>query len=190
MLRFHHAITDGIGSTEMMHIFISAAGDDIRPGSTGKAVPGYIATVLDDAGNPMDEGTGRLAIKGPTGCRYLDDVDRQRTYVQDGWNVAGDAYVQDEDGYFWYQARTDDMIISGGVNIYPAEIESALLTHPAVADAAADAGADVHYIPSVADVPGRLLGLVVEGDLVLTLGAGDITEVGPVALERLRGGRV
>ena len=90
------AITDGIGSTEMMHIFVSAAREDIRPGSTGKAVPGYIATVLDDDGNPMDEGVGRLAIRGPTGCRYLDDP-RQRDYVVDGWNVTGDTYRKDAD---------------------------------------------------------------------------------------------
>jgi 2-aminobenzoate-CoA ligase len=100
------AITDGIGSTEMMHIFVSAAGDDIRPGATGKAVPGYEATVLDDDGNPMDEGVGRLAIKGPTGCRYLDDP-RQRKYVEGGWNVTGDTYRRDIDGYYWYLARND-----------------------------------------------------------------------------------
>ncbi len=93
------AITDGIGSTEMMHIFVSAAGDDIRPGSTGKAVPGYEATVLDADGNPLDEGVGRLAIKGPTGCRYLDD-ERQRDYVENGWNVTGDTYRRDADGYY------------------------------------------------------------------------------------------
>ena len=110
------AITDGIGSTEMMHIFVSAAGEDIRPGSTGKAVPGYVATVLDDDGNPMDEGVGRLAIKGPTGCRYLDD-ERQRNYVENGWNVTGDTYRRDADGYYWYLARSDDMIVSSGYNI-------------------------------------------------------------------------
>ncbi len=129
------AITDGIGATEMMHIFISAAGDGIRPGSTGKAVPGYIATVLDDNGNPMDEGTGRLAIKGPTGCRYLDDP-RQRDYVQDGWNVTGDTYRRDADGYYWYLARSDDMIVSSGYNIGAPEVENALLSHPAVAECA------------------------------------------------------
>jgi 2-aminobenzoate-CoA ligase len=129
------AITDGIGSTEMMHIFISAAGDDIRPGATGKAVPGYTATVLDEAGNPMDEGTGRLAIKGPTGCRYLDD-ERQRDYVADGWNVTGDTYRRDADGYYWYLARSDDMIVSSGYNIGAPEVENALLAHPAVAECA------------------------------------------------------
>jgi 2-aminobenzoate-CoA ligase len=129
------SITDGIGSTEMMHIFVSAAGDDIRPGATGKAVPGYVATVLDDAGNPMDEGAGRLAIKGPTGCRYLDDP-RQTDYVVDGWNVTGDTYRRDGDGYYWYLARNDDMIVSSGYNIGAPEVENALLSHTAVAECA------------------------------------------------------
>ena len=129
------AITDGIGSTEMMHIFVSAAGDDIRPGSTGKAVPGYSATVLDADGNEMGEGVGRLAIKGPTGCRYLDDP-RQRDYVVGGWNVTGDTYRRDADGYYWYLARSDDMIVSSGYNIGAPEVENALLSHPAVAECA------------------------------------------------------
>ncbi|HET7817523.1 MAG TPA: AMP-binding protein [Sphingomicrobium sp.] len=129
------AITDGIGSTEMMHIFIAAAGDEIRPGATGKAVPGYEATVLDADGNPMAEGTGRLAVKGPTGCRYLDDP-RQRDYVQDGWNVTGDTYRRDPQGYYWYLARSDDMIVSSGYNIGAPEVENALLSHPAVAECA------------------------------------------------------
>jgi 2-aminobenzoate-CoA ligase len=128
-------ITDGIGSTEMMHIFVSAAGDEVRPGSTGKAVPGYEATVLDADDNPMDEGTGRLAIKGPTGCRYLDDP-RQRDYVVNGWNVTGDTYRRDGDGYYWYLARSDDMIVSSGYNIGAPEVENALLSHPAVAECA------------------------------------------------------
>jgi 2-aminobenzoate-CoA ligase len=129
------AITDGIGSTEMMHIFVSAAGNAIRPGSTGKAVPGYVATVLDDEDNPVDEGVGRLAIKGPTGCRYLDDP-RQRDYVAGGWNVTGDTYRRDADGYYWYLARSDDMIVSSGYNIGAPEVENALLSHPAVAECA------------------------------------------------------
>jgi 2-aminobenzoate-CoA ligase len=129
------AITDGIGSTEMMHIFVSAAGDDIRPGSTGKVVPGYTATVLDDFGEPKSEGVGRLAIKGPTGCRYLDD-ERQRKYVVNGWNVTGDTYRRDADGYYWYLARSDDMIVSSGYNIGAPEVENALLAHPAVAECA------------------------------------------------------
>jgi 2-aminobenzoate-CoA ligase len=129
------AITDGIGATEMMHIFVSAAGDDIRPGSTGKAVPGYTATILDADGKPMDEGVGRLAIRGPTGCRYLDDP-RQRDYVAGGWNVTGDTYRRDADGYYWYLARSDDMIVSSGYNIGAPEVENALLSHPAVAECA------------------------------------------------------
>jgi 2-aminobenzoate-CoA ligase len=129
------AITDGIGSTEMMHIFVSAAGDDIRPGATGTAVPGYTATVLDPNGHPLDEGVGRLAVKGPTGCRYLDDP-RQRDYVVNGWNVTGDTYRRDADGYYWYLARSDDMIVSSGYNIGAPEVENALLSHPAVAECA------------------------------------------------------
>jgi 2-aminobenzoate-CoA ligase len=108
------SIVDGIGATEMMHIFISASGDDIRPGATGKAVPGYRACVLGDDGEALAHGTGRLAVKGPTGCRYFDD-ERQSNYVENGWNVTGDTYRQDEDGYFWYLARSDDMIISSGL---------------------------------------------------------------------------
>jgi 2-aminobenzoate-CoA ligase len=129
------AIIDGIGSTEMMHIFISAAGSEIRPGSTGKVVPGYEATILSEDGNTIDEGIGRLAIKGPTGCRYLDD-ERQRNYVENGWNVTGDTYRRDADGYFWYLARSDDMIVSSGYNIGAPEVENALLAHPAVAECA------------------------------------------------------
>ena len=128
-------IIDGIGSTEMIHIVISASGDDIRPGSTGKAVPGYEATILSDDGNTIEEGIGRLAIKGPTGCRYLDD-ERQRDYVVNGWNVTGDTYRRDADGYYWYLARSDDMIVSSGYNIGAPEVENALLSHPAVAECA------------------------------------------------------
>ncbi len=126
-------IIDGIGSTEMLHIFISASGEDIRPGSTGKAVPGYRAKIIGDDGAEVPPGTiGRLAVRGPTGCRYLDDPERQRGYVSDGWNLTGDAYRMDEDGYFWYQARTDDMIVSAGYNIAGPEVEAVLLDHPAV----------------------------------------------------------
>jgi len=128
-------IVDGIGATEMMHIFISASGDDIRPGATGKAVPGYRAAVLDDDGRAMANGTGRLAIIGPTGCRYFDD-ERQAKYVQSGWNVTGDTYRVDEDGYFWFVARSDDMIISAGYNIAAPEVENALYAHPAVQECA------------------------------------------------------
>ncbi|MGV8929418.1 MAG: AMP-binding protein [Brevundimonas sp.] len=129
-------IIDGIGSTEMIHVFISARGDDIRPGSTGKAVPGYEARIIDADGQPLPAGeTGRLAVRGPTGCRYLDDP-RQAAYVQNGWNLTGDVYRLDEDGYFWFVARADDMIISSGYNIGAPEVENALLRHPAVAEAA------------------------------------------------------
>ncbi|HEX8626344.1 MAG TPA: AMP-binding protein [Allosphingosinicella sp.] len=128
-------IVDGIGATEMMHIFISASGDDIRPGATGKAVPGYRACVLDEDGIPLPHGTGRLAVKGPTGCRYFDD-ERQSDYVQGGWNVTGDTYRTDEHGYFWYVARSDDMIVSAGYNIAAPEVENALYAHPAVQECA------------------------------------------------------
>jgi 2-aminobenzoate-CoA ligase len=129
------SIVDGIGATEMMHIFISAGGDDIRPGATGKAVPGYKACVLDEMGSPLPHGTGRLAVKGPTGCRYFDD-ERQRDYVQGGWNVTGDTFRCDEEGYFWYVARSDDMIVSAGYNIGAPEVENALYLHDAVAECA------------------------------------------------------
>ncbi len=129
-------IIDGIGSTEMIHIFVSAGGDDIRPGATGKAVPGYEATLLDENDRPFEgEGEGHLAIKGPTGCRYLADA-RQKNYVVNGWNVTGDIYRRDADGYYWYVARADDMIISAGYNIGAPEVENALLTHDAVAECA------------------------------------------------------
>ncbi|MGI8931356.1 MAG: AMP-binding protein [Sphingomicrobium sp.] len=129
------AITDGIGATELMHIFISASSDAIRPGSTGTAVPGYTAAILDPGGRELATGEGRLAVKGPTGCRYLDDP-RQADYVQNGWNITGDTYDRDEDGYYWYRARSDDMIVSAGYNIAAPEVENALLAHPAVAECA------------------------------------------------------
>jgi 2-aminobenzoate-CoA ligase len=130
-------IIDGIGSTELLHIFISAAREAIRPGATGKPVPGYRAEVLDDAGNPVPPDTvGRLAVRGPTGCRYLDNLEQQQKYVRNGWNLTGDAYRRDADGYYWYQARTDDMIISAGYNISGPEVEAALLDHPKVLECA------------------------------------------------------
>jgi 2-aminobenzoate-CoA ligase len=125
---------DGIGATEMLHIFISHEDNDAKPGATGKPVPGYRACVMDDSGNPLPAGqVGRLAVKGPTGCRYLAD-DRQRQYVHDGWNYTGDAYLVDAEGWFIYQARIDDMIVSAGYNIAGPEVEGALLAHPAVAE--------------------------------------------------------
>jgi 2-aminobenzoate-CoA ligase len=127
-------IMDGIGSTEMLHIFIGSPPEEIRAGSTGKPVCGYEARVVDTDGHEVPTGTiGRLAVRGPTGCRYLSDS-RQRQYVSDGWNLTGDVYVTDADGYFWYQARSDDMIISAGYNIAGPEVEAALLAHPAVAE--------------------------------------------------------
>ncbi len=152
-------IIDGIGSTEMLHIFIAAADEDIRPGSTGKAVPGYRAAVVDSDGKPVPDGQpGRLAVKGPTGCRYLND-ERQRTYVQEGWNLTGDTYVKDADGYFWYQARSDDMIISGGYNIAGPEIEEVLLSHPDVAEC------------GVVGIPDEARGQIVKAYVILRAGA-------------------
>jgi len=149
---------DGIGATEMLHIFISAAGDEIRPGATGKPIPGYRACVLDNKGQPVGPGiVGRLAVKGPTGCRYLDDP-RQRDYVLNGWNLTGDAYEMDADGYFFYRSRTDDMIISAGYNIAGPEVEDALLRHPAVAEC------------GVVGKPDEERGQVVEAHVVLKPG--------------------
>jgi 2-aminobenzoate-CoA ligase len=163
-------IIDGIGSTEMLHIFISAAGDDIRPGSTGRAVPGFAAEVHDPEGRPVRDGElGRLAVKGPTGCRYLRG-DRQATYVQNGWNVTGDVYTRDGEGYFHYQARADDMIISGGYNIAGPEVEEALLRHPAVAECA---------VVGVAD---ERRGMLVKAVVVLRKGA----ELGPEPAKALQ----
>jgi 2-aminobenzoate-CoA ligase len=127
-------ILDGIGATEMLHIFIGSPEEEIRPGATGKPVPGYEARVVDAHRKELPPNTiGRLAVRGPTGCRYLADK-RQLQYVQDGWNITGDTYLMDEDGYFWYQARSDDMIVSSGYNIAGPEVEAALLEHPAVAE--------------------------------------------------------
>ena len=125
---------DGIGATEMFHIFVSAAPEQVRRGAIGRVVPGYSARVVDEQGQEMPRGSvGRIAVIGPTGCKYLDDA-RQTNYVRDGWNYPGDAFVQDADGYFFYQARTDDMIITSGYNVGAPEVEDALLGHPAVAE--------------------------------------------------------
>ena len=127
-------IIDGIGATEMFHIFISSTPEDFRRGATGKVVPGYTAKVVDDKGLEAPRGSiGRLAVIGPTGCRYLGD-ERQRKYVKEGWNYPGDTFTQDADGYFFYQARDDDMIITSGYNVAGPEVEDALLKHPAVAE--------------------------------------------------------
>ncbi len=151
-------LIDGIGATELLHIFIAADEADARPGATGKAVPGYRACVVDDQLRPVPPGTvGRLAVQGPTGCRYLDDA-RQASYVQGGWNLTGDAYLQDADGYFHYQSRTDDMIISAGYNIAGPEVEDCLLRHPAVAEC------------GVAGVPDDERGQIVKAWVVLKPG--------------------
>jgi 2-aminobenzoate-CoA ligase len=152
-------VIDGIGSTELLHIFISSSDGEIRPGATGRVVPGYFAEVLGDDGKPVPDGEpGRLAVKGPTGCRYLAD-DRQRAYVRDGWNITGDTYRRDADGYFWYQARSDDIIISSGYNIAGPEVEEALLGHPDVSEC------------GVVGVPDEARGQIVKAYVVLAGGA-------------------
>jgi 2-aminobenzoate-CoA ligase len=169
-------LADGIGATEMMHIFISASGDDIRPGATGKAVPGYRACVLDEAGNPLPHGIGRLAVKGPTGCRYLED-ERQADYVQGGWNVTGDTYRADEEGYFWYVARSDDMIVSAGYNIAAPEVENALYGHAAVQECAVvgmpceDRGQRVKafVVPAPGHEPGEALARALQDHVKATI---------------------
>ncbi len=156
-------LIDGIGSTELFHIFISATEAQARGGATGHVVPGYEAAILDDAGQPLPPGqVGRLAVRGPTGCKYLDD-ERQVNYVQNGWNLTGDAYLVDPaDGQYVYQARTDDMIISGGYNIAGPEVEAALLLHPAVAEC------------GVVGAPDEARGMIVKAFVVLKPGhAGD-----------------
>ena len=133
---------DGIGGTEMIHVYVSSAGDEVRRGAIGKVVPGYIAKVVDENFNEVERGTaGRLAVKGPTGCRYLDD-ERQRVFVQHGWNLPGDTFVMDDDGYLYYQARNDDMIVSAGYNIAGPEVEAALLLHAAVLESGVVAAPD------------------------------------------------
>ncbi|MFI6766019.1 AMP-binding protein [Streptomyces sp. NPDC050355] len=151
-------IIEGIGSTELLHVFISAADDAIRPGATGKPVPGFRARVVDEEGAPLPDGApGRLAVQGPTGCRYLSD-DRQRAQVQNGWNITGDIYVRDTDGYFHYQARADDMIVTAGYNVAAPEVEQAMIRHPAVLDC------------GVVGVPDPERGQVVKGFVVLAPG--------------------
>ena len=128
-------ILDGIGSTEMLHIFVSGPGDAIRPGATGKAISGYQARVLtNDGSEAADDEVGRLGVRGPTGCKYLADEERQATYVEDGWNLTGDLYRRDADGYYWYVSRADDLIVSAGYNISGPEVEAALLDHEDVSE--------------------------------------------------------
>jgi 2-aminobenzoate-CoA ligase len=143
----------------MLHIFISSADDEVRPGATGRVVPGYEAKIVDAEMREVPRGVvGRLAVRGPTGCRYLDDA-RQTAYVRDGWNLTGDAYLQDADGWFWFQSRTDDMIVSAGYNISAAEVEEALLEHPAVKEC------------GVIGAPDQERGMVVKAFVVLREGA-------------------
>ena len=152
-------IIDGIGATEMLHIFISSPVGAIEPGATGKPIPGYEAKVVDEHGAEKEPGeVGLLAVRGVTGCRYLDDEARQRAYVRDGWNYTGDAYLVDDDGYFWYQARADDMIITGGYNVSGLQVESALLKHEAVAEC------------GVVGVPDEARGQIVKAFVVLREG--------------------
>ncbi|MBV8689483.1 MAG: AMP-binding protein [Candidatus Eremiobacteraeota bacterium] len=142
-------IIDGIGATEMLHIFISSPEERMRPGSTGQVVPGYEAQIVDDSGETAPAGTiGRLAVRGPTGCRYLDD-ERQTQYVRNGWNFPGDTYRMDDDGYFWYVARSDDMIIASGYNISGPEVEEALLAHADVKECAVVAAPDLERHTSI-----------------------------------------
>lgn len=159
-------MTDGIGGTEVIHIYISSAGEQVRRGSIGQVVAGYVAQIVDDDMQPVPPGTvGRLAVRGPTGCKYLDDP-RQQDYVKAGWNLPGDTFVMDADGYFSYQARNDDMIISAGYNIAGPEVESALLLHPAVAEC------------GVVGMPDEDRGQIVQAFVVLKPGhtAGDALE--------------
>ncbi len=149
---------DGIGATEMLHIFISNRFDDHRSGCTGKPVTGYQARVIAEDGSEVPRGQiGRLAVRGPTGCRYLRG-ERQRDYVQDGWNVTGDSFIQDEDGFFHFAARSDDIILSAGYNIAGPEVEAALLSHDLVSECA------------VIGAPDEARGQIVEAHVVLTPG--------------------
>ncbi len=160
-------MTDGIGGTEVIHIYISSAGQQVRAGSIGQVVPGYEAQIVDDDMQPVPPGTvGRLAVRGPTGCKYLADP-RQQDYVKDGWNLPGDTFVMDADGYFSYQARNDDMIISAGYNIAGPEVEGALLQHPAVAEC------------GVVGMPDEDRGQIVQAYVVLKPG-----HIGDAAMEK------
>ena len=130
-------IIDGIGATEMLHIFVSSNEENMKPGATGLAITGYEAKIIDANGNelPRNE-AGRLAVRGITGCKYLNREDKQKEYVENGWNITGDIFRQDDDGYFWFVARGDDMIISSGYNIAAIEVESVLLTHEEILECA------------------------------------------------------
>ena len=152
------SLMDGIGATEMLHIFIASPPEDIRPGSTGRPVFGYEAKIVDPRGVEVPRGTpGDLAVRGPTGCRYLADA-RQTRYVRDGWNITGDTFIEDADGYFWFQARSDDMIVSAGYNISGPEVEASLVAHDAVAECA------------VVGAPDEARGVIVKAYVVLRPG--------------------
>ena len=128
---------NGLGISELLHIFISASGDEIKPGAIGKAVPGFEVRVVDKNFKDVRPGeTGLMIVKGPNGCRYLDDLEKQKAYIHEGWNKSGDLCRIDEDGYFYYEARTDDMILTGGYNVSGLEVEAVLLEHPKVREAA------------------------------------------------------
>ena len=158
MARTGKPMLDGIGATEMLHIFITNRFDDHKPACTGKPVTGYEARIVSESGEELPRGeVGRLAVRGPTGCRYLDD-ERQKNYVKNGWNLTGDSFWQDEDGYFHFAARSDDMIISSGYNIAGPEVEAALLSHPAVLECA------------VIGSPDEERGMIVEAHVVLAPG--------------------
>ena len=154
-------LMDGIGSTEMLHMFIGSPAAEAKPGSTGRVVPGFKARVLGEDGQEVPRGTvGRLAVTGPTGCRYLDDETNQRKYVQHGWNLTGDAYRHDADGYFWFEARTDDMIVTSGYNVSGVEIENVLIAHASVSECA------------VVGVPDEARGQIVKAFVVPAAGVG------------------
>lgn len=164
-------LIDGLGATELLHIFVASAPEDMIAGATGRAIPGYAARIVDDQGNPLPPGeVGRLAVRGPTGCRYLDDAERQASYVQDGWNLTGDAYKMDENGYFWYQARTDDMIVTAGYNVSGPEVESVLIDHPKVRECA------------VVGVPDADRGTIVKAYIVLR----DAKHADPATIKELQ----
>jgi 2-aminobenzoate-CoA ligase len=163
-------MVDGIGATELFHIFISSAAENVRAGTIGQVVPGYLACVMSETGEELPSGQiGILAVRGPTGCKYLSDQ-RQKSYVHNGWNITGDMVMQDIDGYIHYQSRSDDMIISAGYNIGGPEVEDALLSHPAVAEC------------GVVGKPDAERGMVVQAFCVLSKGY----EPGPELIKLLQ----
>ena len=159
-------IIDGIGATEMLHIFISSNQENMKPGSTGIAITGYEAKIIDKNGNDVPyDSPGRLAVRGITGCKYLNRPEKQQEYVENGWNITGDIFKQDQDGYFWFVARGDDMIISSGYNIAAIEVESVLLTHNEILECA------------VVGLPDEERGMLVCANIVLKNQANASTEL-------------